>query len=71
MDEATDHPVLKVMPEMGDVQKKFGTMSVALLNYEEEIKSIWMNHNVNTWLRKSLIALFMFIIVFNLIFRYT
>lgn len=47
MDEATDHPVLKVMPEMADVQKKFGTMSVALLNYEEEIKNIWMNHNVN------------------------
>lgn len=46
MDEATDHPVLKVMPEMTDVQKKFATMSVALLNYEEEIKSIWMNHNV-------------------------
>lgn len=48
MDEATDHPVLKVMAEMADVQKKFGTMSVALLNYEEEIKNIWMNHNVVT-----------------------
>lgn len=48
MDEANDHPVLKVMPEMMDVQKKFATMSVALLNYEEEIKSIWMNHNVKT-----------------------
>uniref|UniRef100_A0A2S2PXW6 Dynein heavy chain 5, axonemal n=1 Tax=Sipha flava TaxID=143950 RepID=A0A2S2PXW6_9HEMI len=46
MEEATDHPVLKVMPEMTDVQKKFSAMSVALLNYEEEIKSIWMNHNV-------------------------
>lgn len=49
MDEATDHPVLKVMPEMADVQKKFATMSVALLNYEEEIKKIWMNHNVNSF----------------------
>lgn len=47
MDEATDHPVLRVMPEMTEVQKKFATMSVALLNYEEEIKNIWMNHNVN------------------------
>lgn len=47
MNEATDHPVLKVMPEMTEVQKKFATMSVALLNYEEEIKNIWMNHNVN------------------------
>jgi len=47
MEEATDHPVLKVMPEMTEVQKKFATMSVALLNYEEEIKNIWMNHNVN------------------------
>lgn len=47
MDEATEHPVLRVMPEMADVQKKFGTMSVALLNYEEEIKNIWMNHNVS------------------------
>lgn len=46
MNEATDHPVLKVMPEMMDVQKKFATMSVILLNYEEEIKTIWMNHNV-------------------------
>lgn len=46
MNEATDHPVLKVMPEMADVQKKFSIMSVALLNYEEEIKNIWMNHNV-------------------------
>jgi len=47
MEEATDHPVLKVMPEMTEVQKKFGTMSLALINYEEEIKNIWMNHNVN------------------------
>jgi len=47
MDEATDHPVLKVMPEMTDVQKKFATMSVAFLNYEEEIKGVWMKHNVN------------------------
>lgn len=50
MDEATDHPVLKVMPEMTDVQKKFASMSVALLNYEEEIKNIWMNHNVNIFI---------------------
>jgi len=48
MEEATDHPVLKVMPEMTEVQKKFATMSIALLNYEEEIKNIWMNHNVKT-----------------------
>lgn len=48
MNEATDHPVLKVMPEMTDVQKKFAFMSVALFNYEEEIKNIWMNHNVIT-----------------------
>lgn len=47
MEEATYHPVLKVMPEMADVQKKFGTMSIALLNYEEEIKNIWMKHNVS------------------------
>lgn len=50
MDEATDHPVLKVMPEMTDVQKKFASMSVALLNYEEEIKNIWMNHNVSIFI---------------------
>lgn len=48
MNEATDHPVLKVMPEMADVQKKFAIMSVALFNYEEEIKNVWMNHNVIT-----------------------
>lgn len=50
MEEATDHPVLKVMSEMIDVQKKFATMSVDLLNYEEEIKKIWMTHNVNIWI---------------------
>ncbi|XP_050432698.1 dynein axonemal heavy chain 5 [Adelges cooleyi] len=46
MDEATGHPVLKMMPEMTDVQKKFATMSSALSDYEEEIKNIWINHNV-------------------------
>lgn len=63
MDEASDHPVLKVMPEMMDVQKKFATMSVALLNYEEEIKSIWMNHNVKT----PLIILNAFLIILKLL----
>lgn len=47
------------MPEMTDVQKKFSTMSVALLNYEEEIKSIWMNHNViEHWISSNIIKLF-------------
>jgi len=52
MDEANDHPVLKVMPEMTDVQKKFAAMSVAFLSYEEEIKSIWMKHNVKRAIRR-------------------
>lgn len=54
MEEATDHPVLKVMPEMIDVQRKFATMSVDLLNYEEEIKKIWMTHNVNIIIKYKL-----------------
>lgn len=57
MEEASDHPVLKVMPEMIDVQRKFATMSVALLNYEEEINKIWMNHNVNIKYIKKLYLL--------------
>lgn len=60
MDEATDHPVLKVMPEMADVQKKFATMSLAFLNYEEEIKNIWMNHNVNVFYFNNSIVKFIF-----------
>lgn len=56
MDEATGHLVLKVMPEMADVQKKFATMSTAFLNYEEEIKSVWMNHNVSVFCIPSVIV---------------
>lgn len=64
MDEATEHPVLRVMPEMADVQKKFGIMSVALLNYEEEIKNIWMNHNVK---KKQLFAIIISYLIIYLI----
>jgi len=65
MDEATDHPVLKVMPEMTEVQKKFATMSVALLNYEEEIKNVWMNHNVS-FISYHFTKVFHFVITLNL-----
>lgn len=65
MEEATDHPVLKVMPEMTEVQKKFATMSVALINYEEEIKNIWMNHNVNI-VTYHIIKDFKIVIILNL-----
>jgi len=65
MEEATDHPVLKVMPEMTEVQKKFATMSVALLNYEDEIKNIWMNHNVNI-ITYHIVEVFLIDIILNI-----
>ncbi|RZF32385.1 hypothetical protein LSTR_LSTR001849, partial [Laodelphax striatellus] len=57
---ASAHPVLKVMPTTIELVRKYNYVANTLINYEEELKNMWMNHNVwvvDECLNKSLLTI--------------
>ncbi|XP_018911445.2 dynein axonemal heavy chain 5 [Bemisia tabaci] len=52
------HPVLKTLPQTAELTRKYNFVATTLLNYQSDMKNIWMNHNVwvvDECLNKSLL----------------
>ena len=46
MTEASSHPVLKTLPVTTELLRRYNIVSVALTNYEAEMRDTWMKQNV-------------------------
>ena len=47
--EASSHPVLKTLPVTAELLRRYTIVSGALVNYEVEMKDMWMKQNVRNY----------------------
>jgi hypothetical protein len=53
--EASSHPVLKTLPATSELLRHYNIVGTALVNYEADMKEMWMKQNVSLpcWCHKE------------------